>query len=180
MTIRSFLGTLPNIATSTYIDEQCAIIGNVTIGKDSSIWPMVSIRGDVQSITIGNRTNIQDGAILHVTADNAFNPGGFSLVIGNDVTVGHNAILHACTVEDFALIGMGSSVLDGATIKSKALIGAGSIVPPGKEIEGGYLWLGSPAKKIRALTEKELEHLEYSAQHYVTLKNQHLAEKEAI
>lgn len=175
MNIRTFRGVMPNIAPSAYIDKQCAIIGNVSIGEDSSVWPMVSIRGDVQRITIGSRSNIQDGAVLHVTADNVFNPGGFALTVGDGVTVGHNAILHACTVEDFALIGMGTTLLDGAIIHSKALIGAGSVVPPGKIVEGGYLWLGSPAKKIRPLTEKELEHLEYSAQHYVNLKNQHSA-----
>ena len=175
MSIRSFQGIHPTIASSAYIDEDSSIIGDVTIGEDSSIWPMVAIRGDVHKITIGSRTNIQDGSILHVTADNQFNPGGFPLRVGNGVTVGHGAILHACTVEDFALVGMGATVLDGAIIREKAMVGAGSIVAPGKDIEGGFLWLGSPAKKVRPLKEKELEYLEYSAQHYINLKNKYTA-----
>ncbi|MDZ4262775.1 MAG: gamma carbonic anhydrase family protein, partial [Pseudomonadota bacterium] len=148
-------------------------IGAVTIGADSSIWPTVVIRGDVHKITIGARTNIQDGSVIHVTADNEYNPGGHPTIIGNGVTIGHRAILHACTVEDFALIGMNATILDGAIIRAKALVGAGSVVSPGKVIEGGYLWLGTPAKKIRALTEKELAYLEYSAQHYIDLKNKY-------
>ena len=175
MSIRSFQGITPEIDSTAYIDEQAAIIGDVTIGADSSIWPMVAIRGDVQRITIGARTNIQDGAVLHVTADNQYNPGGFPLIIGDGVTVGHNAILHACTVENYALIGMGATVLDGAVVQSKALLGAGSVVSPGKVIEGGYLWLGTPAKKVRELTEEELAYLEFSARHYVDLKNRHMA-----
>ncbi len=174
MSIRSFLGKTPNIASSAYIDLDAVIIGDVTIGKESSIWPMVVVRGDVHKITIGRHTNIQDGSVLHVTANNPFNPGGFPLNIGDGVTVGHKAILHACTVGDYALIGMGAIVLDGAKIGAKALVGAGSVIPPGKEIEGGYLWLGSPAKRMRELSEKELAYLEFSAQHYVELKNKHM------
>ncbi len=174
MSIRSFQGISPNIANNAYIDADAVVIGDVTIGADSSVWPTVAIRGDVQKISIGTRTNIQDGSVLHVTADNEFNPGGFPLTIGDGVTVGHKAILHACTIEDFALVGMGAIVLDGAIIREKALVGAGSVVAPGKDIEGGYLWLGSPAKKIRPLSEKELAYLEFSAQHYVDLKNKHM------
>ncbi len=173
MSIRSFQGTTPAIGSRAYIDEQAAVIGDVEIGQDSSVWPMVTIRGDVQSIRIGERTNIQDGSVLHVTADNQFNPGGFPLTIGNDVTIGHNAILHACTVGDYALVGMGATVLDGAIIESKAFIGAGSVVPPGKTITGGYLWLGSPAKRVRPLSIEELAYLEFSAQHYVSLKDKY-------
>ncbi len=176
MSIRSFQGTAPQIASNAFIDEDAVVIGDVTIGEDSSIWPTVVIRGDVNKIVIGHRTNVQDGSVLHVTADNEFNPGGYPLTIGDGVTVGHKAILHACSVGNYALIGMGATVLDGAKIGDKALIGAGSVVPPGKEIEGGYLWLGSPAKKMRELTEKELAYLEFSAQHYVELKNKHMAD----
>jgi carbonic anhydrase/acetyltransferase-like protein (isoleucine patch superfamily) len=173
MSIRSYQEIEPEIAASAYVDQDAVVIGDVTIGEDSSVWPTVAIRGDVHKITIGKRTNIQDGSVLHVTADNQFNPGGFPLIIGNGVTVGHKAVLHACTVEDYALIGMGAIVLDGAVVREKAMIGAGSVVAPGKEIEGGYLWLGAPAKKVRPLKEKELEYLEFSAQHYVDLKNKH-------
>ncbi len=171
MTIRSFQGVNPQIDATAYIDEQASVIGDVTIGEDSSVWPMVVIRGDVHHITIGKNSNIQDGSILHVTADNEYNPGGFPLIIGDGVTVGHGAILHACTIENFALIGMGATVLDGAIIGSKALIGAGAVVPPGKVLEGEHLYLGSPAKQVRPLTERELDHLEFSARHYVNLKN---------
>jgi len=176
MSIRSFQGTTPQIASNAYIDQDAVVIGDVTIGEDSSIWPTVVIRGDVHKIVIGRRTNIQDGSVLHVTAANQYNPGGFPLTIGDGVTVGHKAILHACTIGNYALIGMGATVLDGAIIGDKALVGAGTVVPPGKEIEGGYLWLGSPAKKMRELTEKELAYLEFSAEHYVELKNKYTKE----
>jgi carbonic anhydrase/acetyltransferase-like protein (isoleucine patch superfamily) len=173
MTIRKFEQYTPKVAASAFVDESAVVTGNVTIGADSSIWPMCSVRGDIHSISIGERTNIQDGSILHVTHDSEFAPGGNALVIGNDVTVGHNAVVHACTVEDLCLIGMGSVLLDGAVVKAGVIVGAGSLVPPGKELEGGYLWLGSPVKKARKLTEKEKAFLEYSASHYVDLKNRH-------
>ncbi len=178
MTIRSFNGITPRIAASAYVDEAALVIGDVTIGEDSSLWPMTVARGDVHRIIIGARTNIQDGSVLHVTQDNAFTPGGFALHIGDEVTVGHGAILHACTIEDRVLVGMGATVLDGAVVRSRAMIGAGALVPPGKELEGGYLYLGSPARQARPLTDEELEYLEYSARHYVALKNAHQADGE--
>lgn len=149
------------------------VTGNVAIGADSSVWPMCSIRGDIHTIRIGERTNIQDGSILHVTHDSEFAPGGNALTIGNDVTVGHNAVVHACTVEDLCLIGMGAVLLDGAVVQSEVMVGAGSLVPPKKVLESGWLWLGSPVKKIRELSEKEKAFLRYSAKHYVDLKNRH-------
>jgi carbonic anhydrase/acetyltransferase-like protein (isoleucine patch superfamily) len=133
------------------------------------------VRGDIHSIRIGERTNIQDGSILHVTHGSEFAPGGNALSIGSDVTVGHNAVVHACTVEDLCLVGMGSVLLDGSIVRSGAIVGAGSLVPPGKELEGGYLWLGSPVKQVRELTENEKAFLQYSAKHYVDLKNRHKA-----
>jgi carbonic anhydrase/acetyltransferase-like protein (isoleucine patch superfamily) len=174
MTIRSFEDYTPEIAESAFVDANAVVTGNVVIGADSSIWPMCSIRGDIHSIRIGERTNIQDGSILHVTHDSEFAPGGNALSIGNDVTVGHNAVVHACTVEDLCLIGMGSVILDGAIVRKGAMVGAGSLVSPGKEIEGGYLWLGSPAKRARELSEKEKAFLQYSSSHYVDLKNRHM------
>ena len=176
MTIRKFEQYTPEIAESAFVDESAVVTGNVVIGADSSIWPMCSVRGDIHSIRIGERTNIQDGSILHVSHDSEFAPGGYALTIGNDVTVGHNAVVHACSVEDMCLIGIGAVLLDGAVIKSGTIVGAGSLVPPGKELEGGYLWLGSPVKKLRELTEKEKAFLEYSAAHYVDVKNRHMAE----
>lgn len=173
MAIRKFEQYIPEIAESAFVDESAVVTGNVVIGADSSVWPMCSARGDIHSIRIGERTNIQDGSILHVTHDSEFAPGGNALSIGDDVTVGHNAVVHACTVEDMCLIGMGSVLLDGAVVKSGAIIGAGSLVPPGKELAGGYLWLGSPVKRVRELTENEKAFLVYSAAHYVDLKNRH-------
>jgi carbonic anhydrase/acetyltransferase-like protein (isoleucine patch superfamily) len=173
MTIRKFEEFTPKIADSAFVDESALVTGNVVIGADSSVWPMCSVRGDIHSIRIGERTNIQDGCILHVTHDSEFAPGGNKLTVGDDITVGHNVVLHACTVDDNCLIGMGSVILDGANIQSGAMIGAGSLVPPGKVVEGGYLWLGSPVRKVRELNEREVAFLSYSASHYVELKNRH-------
>jgi len=171
--IRTFESFTPQISESAFIDESAVVTGNVSIGEDSSVWPCCSIRGDIHSIVIGERTNIQDGCVLHVTHDSEFAPGGFKLTIGDDITVGHNVILHACTVENRCLIGMGSVVLDGAVVESGAMIGAGSLVPPKKVLQGGYMWLGSPVKRARELTDKEKDFLKYSAKHYVKLKNRH-------
>ena len=177
MTVRNFENIEPRIADSAYVDETALVIGDVTLEEDASLWPKVVARGDVNSIVIGARTNIQDGTILHVSHDSEFAPGGFSLCIGADITVGHQAILHGCTVEDRCLIGMAATVMDGAVIHSGAIVGAGSLVPPGRELEGGYLWVGSPARKARALRPEEEDFLEYSAAHYVELKNRHRAER---
>ena len=174
MTIRTFEQYTPEIAKSAFVDDSAVVTGNVVIGADSSVWPMCSVRGDIHSIRIGARTNIQDGSILHVSHDSEFAPGGYALTIGDDVTVGHNAVVHACTVEDLCLVGMGSVLLDGAIVRSGVIIGAGSLVPPDKELEGGYLWLGSPVKRARELTERERAFLVYSASHYVDLKNRHM------
>ncbi|MDA3868726.1 MAG: gamma carbonic anhydrase family protein [Gammaproteobacteria bacterium] len=173
MTVRKFEYYSPDIAESAYVDESAVVTGNVTLGADSSIWPMASLRGDINSIRVGARSNIQDGSVLHVTHDSEYAPGGLPLVVGNDVTVGHNVVLHACTIEDECLIGMGAIVLDGAVVQRGAMVGAGSLVPPGKVLEGGYLWLGSPVKRVRELSEKEQAYFKYSAQHYVKLKERH-------
>ncbi len=169
MSIRAFKGINPTIAESAYIDEDATVIGDVHIGEASSVWPSVVIRGDVNYIRIGEATNIQDGSVLHVTAPNENNPEGFPLIVGNQVTVGHGAILHACTIEDECLIGMGATVLDGAILKKHVLLAAGSLVPPGKELEGGYLWVGSPVKRARPLTEQELQFFRKSSKNYVEL-----------
>jgi len=175
VSIRKFGDISPAIAESAYVDETALVIGNVTICGDASLWPKVVARGDVNSIHIGARTNIQDGTIMHVSHDSEFAPGGFALHIGADITVGHQAILHGCTVEDRCLIGMAATVMDGVIIRSGVMLGAGSLVPPGQELEGGFLWVGSPARKMRPLSVQEEEFLDYSAGHYVELKNRHLA-----
>ena len=173
MTIRSFKGITPDISESAYIDDSAVVIGDVTIGEGSSVWPMTVIRGDVQKIRVGKMTNIQDGSILHVTHDGEFSPGGFACTIGNYVTVGHRVTVHACTVGDYCLLGMSATIMDGAVIEDKVIVGAGSLVPTGKTLESGYLYVGSPVKRIRELNEKEIAFLEYSAKHYAKLKDEH-------
>jgi len=176
MTIRSFEAHQPRIAASAFIDETAVVIGDVEIGEDTSIWPMCVVRGDIQHIRIGARTNIQDGTVIHVTHDSRFCPGGQPTLIGDEVTVGHNAMLHACTIEDLSLIGMNAVVMDGAIVRSRVIVGAGSVVSPGKVLESGFLYVGNPARQVRPLSERELEFLTYSAQNYVRLKDRHQAE----
>lgn len=173
MTIRRFKDVLPDIHETAYVDETAVIIGDVTIGKDSSIWPMTVARGDVHSIKIGARTNIQDACVLHVTHDGEFSPGGYPLTVGDDVTVGHRVTLHACTVGNCCLIGMSATVMDGVVVGDKVIVGAGSLVPTGKNLDSGYLYVGSPVTRVRKLNEKELAFLEYSAEHYSKLKDKH-------
>jgi len=174
MAIRTFKGVTPTIGARVFLDDSAVIIGDVKIGEDSSIWPHCSIRGDVNLIRIGDRSNIQDGSVIHVTHRYSDLPEGYATRIGNDVTVGHKVVLHGCTIEDMCLVGMDSVILDGAIIRSKVLLGAGSLVPEGKDLEGGYLWLGRPAKKARRLTEAEMKWFEYSAKHYLKLKDEYL------
>ncbi len=164
----------PKIGQRCYLDEQSDIIGDVEIGDDCSIWPMSVIRGDVNSIHIGHGTNIQDGSVLHVSHAGDYNPKGAALHIGDYVTVGHKVILHGCTVGNDCLIGMGSIIMDDAVLEDRVMLGAGSLVPPGKTLQSGYLYLGSPCKQARALSEKEIEYLRYSAEHYVRVKNRYL------
>jgi len=175
MAIREFEGILPNIDPRAYVDDTALVIGDVEIGHDSSVWPFTLIRADVNSIRIGEQTNIQDNSVLHVTHDGPYNPGGNALQVGNKVTVGHRVILHGCTIHDSCLIGMGATIMDGAVIHANTVIGAGSLVTPGKELEGGYLWVGSPVRRVRALSEDEIKAIEYSTRHYVDLKNRHHA-----
>ena len=173
MTVRKYMEKSPSLAEGVFIDETAVVIGRVTIGKDSSVWPLTVIRGDVQDIIIGIRTNIQDGSVLHVTSPESYGPDGFELSIGNDVTVGHRVDLHRCTIHDRALIGMGAIIMDGVVIESDVIVGAGSVVSPGKTLESGSLYVGSPAKRVRALKQEELAFLVYSSAHYVKLKNLH-------
>jgi carbonic anhydrase/acetyltransferase-like protein (isoleucine patch superfamily) len=175
VSIRTFENIRPQIAASAYVDETALVIGAVKIDEDVSLWPKVVARGDVNTIEIGARTNIQDGTILHVSHDSEFAPGGFALSIGADNTVAHQAILHGCTIEDRCLVGMAATVMDGAILRTGTILGAGSLVPPGRELEGGFLWVGSPARKVRALSKEEEAFLDYSAKHYVELKNRYLA-----
>lgn len=174
MSIERFEDTHPTIATTAYIADSAVIIGDVEIGEDSSVWPMAVIRGDIQRIRIGARTNIQDGTIIHVTHAGRFNPDGQSTIIDDDVIIGHRVVLHGCTIRRHSLVGMGAIIMDGVIINSDIIIGAGSVVPPHKELDGGYLWLGNPVKKIRELKSEEKEFIRYSVHYYVELKNRYL------
>lgn len=173
MAIRSYNGISPRIGTDVFIDETALVIGDVTLGRGVSIWPMAVLRGDVNAITIGDETNIQDGCVLHVTHRSEANPAGHPLVVGAGVTVGHKVVLHGCTVGDLCLIGIGAVVMDGAVIEDHVMLGAGALVPPGKRLQSGYLYVGSPARPSRPLREDELAYLSYSRDGYVRLQRQH-------
>lgn len=174
MSIRAFNNKYPKIGASVYIDDSAVVIGDVTLGDDVSIWPTTVIRGDVESIKIGSGTNVQDGSVLHVSHAGKFSPEGHPLTIGKGVTIGHRAVVHACTVGDYCLIGIGAIIMDDAVLEDYVMLGAGALVTPGKKLESGYLYVGSPAKQARPLTETEKEFLEYSAQQYIQLKNEHI------
>ncbi|MDD9894121.1 MAG: gamma carbonic anhydrase family protein [Gammaproteobacteria bacterium] len=169
MAIRDFDSHSPDVAASAYVDEAATVIGQVSLGADSSVWPQAVIRGDVNTIRIGARSNIQDGTVVHCSYDGPYLPGGAGTVIGDDVTVGHLAMLHGCTIGNRCLIGMKATVMDRAVIEDEVMLAAGSLVPPNKRLESGYLYQGSPAQKKRPLTESEKEYLQYSAQHYQRL-----------
>ncbi len=172
--IRSLKNGTPALGKGVFVDASAVVSGQVTLGDEVSIWPQVSIRGDLLAIKIGARSNIQDGSVLHTTQKSAHAPEGFPLNLGEDVTIGHHVILHGCTIGSRCLIGMGSIVLDGVVIQDDVFLGAGSLVPPGKILESGFLWLGNPVKKIRPLSEEERVFLSVSAQNYVRLKALHL------
>ena len=175
MSIRPFQNISPTLGQRVYVDEAATVIGDVVLGDDVSIWPGAVLRGDVNFIRIGARSNVQDGSIIHVTHDGPYGqPGGFATVIGADVTIGHGAIVHACVIEDACLIGMGSTILDGAVVRKHGFVGAGALVPPGKTVGSGELWLGNPARCVRKLSAEEIEQLYYSAQHYIRLKDKYL------
>ena len=178
--IATFLGRTPQLAPSVFIAPSAFVVGDVTIGEEASIWPACSLRGDIAPIRIGAHSNIQDGSVLHVTHDGPYTPGGFPLTIGSDVTVGHGAILHACTIADACLIGMHATVLDGVRVCRHSMIGAGAMVSPGKVVGEGELWLGNPARCVRKLTDTQIEQLHYSAKHYVRLKNDYVNVAQSI
>lgn len=174
MSIRAFNNKHPKIGNLVYIDDSAVVIGDVTLGDDVSIWPATVVRGDVESIKIGNGTNVQDGSVLHVSHAGRFSPEGHPLTIGKGVTIGHKAVVHACTIGDYCLIGIGAIILDDAVLEDYVMLGAGALVTSGKKLESGYLYVGSPAKQARPLTASEKEFLEYSAQQYIQLKNEYL------
>lgn len=176
MAIRKFKDKYPQTGNRVYIDESAVVIGDVILGDDVSVWPMVVLRGDVESIRVGEGTNIQDGSVLHVTHHGEFTDKGYPLTIGKHVTIGHKAVVHACTIGDYCLIGIGAIVMDGAVVEDYVMLGAGALVAPGKRLAGGYLYVGAPARQARELTDEEKRFLEYSARHYVHLKDEHIVE----
>jgi carbonic anhydrase/acetyltransferase-like protein (isoleucine patch superfamily) len=176
MPVRPYRDTLPRLGERVYVDPAATLIGDVVLGDDVSLWPGTVVRGDVNFIRIGARTNVQDGTVIHVSHDGPHAKlGGFATVIGADVTIGHKAIIHACGSRMRCWSGWARSVLDGAVLRKHAFVGAGALVAPGKEVGEGELWLGNPAKKVRMLSDAEIEALYYSAQHYVRLKDEYLA-----
>ncbi len=161
-------GTLPQLGKGVFLAPTACLIGDIIVGDDSSFWFNVTVRGDVNYIRVGERTNIQDGSVLHVTSKK------FPLFIGNGVTGGHSVVLHGCEVMDGCLIGIGARILDGAVIEKESIVGAGAVVSPGTRIPGGHLALGIPAKVVRPLKDEEFELINRTAEHYINLKNEYL------
>ncbi len=159
--IHEFLGKSPNIHQTAFVVDSAEIIGDVTMGEESSAWFNVTIRGDVNWIKVGNRSNVQDNVCIHV-----MNQTGPTL-IGDEVTIGHGAVIHGCTIKDRVLIGINATVLDKAVIESDVIVAAGTLVPPGKTLESGYLYMGSPAKAARKLTVEEIASIRKYSQNYV-------------
>ncbi len=175
MPLSSYLNSTPVIGNRVYLHPSCQVIGDVTIGDDSSVWCNTVLRGDVNRIVIGRGSNVQDLTMGHVSHRTADKPDGSPLIIGDYVTVGHSVILHGCTIGDECLIGMGSIVMDDVVIPARVMIGAGSLVPQGKQLASGMLYMGRPAKAVRPLTDEEITYLRYSAEHYMRVKDNYLA-----
>lgn len=179
MAIRIFNQIKPKIGKGVFVDASAVVTGKVTLKDNVSIWPNVSIRGDLLAITIGTNSNIQDNSVIHTTQPLTPDDKGFDTLIGDHVTVGHSAIIHGCHIGNRVLIGMGAIILDGAVIEEEVMVGAGTIVSPGKTLLSGYLYLGSPAKRIRALSEREKQQIYKNAENYIQLKNQHICDAKA-
>jgi carbonic anhydrase/acetyltransferase-like protein (isoleucine patch superfamily) len=179
MSLRIYDSKQPYVAMGAYVDHSALLVGDVEIGEDSSVWPMAVLRGDLHSIRIGNCTNIQDGAILHITHPSPFNNNGYTVTIGDEVTVGHGAILHGCTIKDRCLIGTGAIILDGAVVESDVIVAAGALVPSKTVLKSGFVYMGSPAAQTRAITDEDRAFIKHSAQNYILLKNQYMAEIQA-
>ncbi|MGM0522033.1 MAG: gamma carbonic anhydrase family protein [Pseudomonadota bacterium] len=177
--LRPYQGQTPTLGERVYIDPASVVIGDVTLGDDCSVWPMTVIRGDMHRIRIGARVSVQDGSVLHITHASDYNPDGFPLTVGDDVTIGHKAILHGATLGSRILVGMGAIVMDGAVVDNDVIIAAGAVVTPGKHLESGHVYAGNPAKAMRPLKEKEYTFFSYTAGNYVKLKDRFLTEASA-
>lgn len=173
--LQAYKDIVPTVGPGCYLHPSSQIIGDVALGANVSIWPGAVLRGDVNRIVVGDNSNIQDLSLLHVTHRRPEDPEGAPVIVGRNVTVGHGVMLHGCTIGDECLIGIGTIILDRAIIEPRVMIGAGSLVSPGKVLRSGYLYMGRPAREIRPLSEAELAHFLYSAQHYCRLKDDYLA-----
>ncbi|RPD90122.1 gamma carbonic anhydrase family protein [Neisseria weixii] len=173
MPIRPYTCHTPDIHGTCFIDDTAVVIGQISLAEQVSVWPLVVMRGDVNHIRIGARTNIQDGSVLHVTGARSQKPEGSPLIVGEDVTIGHKVILHGCTIGNRVLVGTGAIVLDDAVIDDDVMVGAGSVVPPGKRLQSGFLYLGSPVKQVRPLTDEEKAFLVQSAVNYINLAQEY-------
>jgi carbonic anhydrase/acetyltransferase-like protein (isoleucine patch superfamily) len=179
MSLGFYLDTYPVVGERVFLHPSCQVIGDVTLGDDSSVWCNTVIRGDVNRIVVGRGTNVQDLTMGHVSHKSTEKPEGSPLIIGDYVTVGHSVILHGCTIGNECLIGMGSIVMDDAVVPDHVMIGAGSLIAPGKMLESGMLYTGRPAKAIRVLTAEEIAYLRYSAEHYIKAKNNYLSSEKS-
>ena len=169
-----YLDTAPVLADRVFIHDSAQVIGDVTLGPDSSVWCNAVLRGDVNRIVIGTGTNVQDLTMGHVSHKHPKKPDGSPLIIGDHVTIGHAVILHGCRIGNECLIGMGSIVMDDVVIEDRVMLGAGSLVSPGKLLKSGHLYVGRPAVAVRVLTADEIAYLKYSAEHYIRVKDNHL------
>jgi len=176
--VRTFARHTPRLGQRVLVDPSAVVLGDVELGDDTSVWPQAVIRGDMHRIRVGARTSVQDGSILHITHAGPYNPDGWPLLIGSEVTIGHNATLHGCTVGNRVLIGMGATIMDGAVVEDEVMVAACALVTPGKTLRNGYLYGGSPAREMRPLTAGERDYFSYSAENYVRLKDRHLVELE--
>jgi carbonic anhydrase/acetyltransferase-like protein (isoleucine patch superfamily) len=170
MATQSYLGIHPTLGEGVYVDPTALVIGDVVLGDQVSIWPMAVVRGDVNQVRIGHRSNVQDGSVLHVARPYRGNDAGWPLLIGEDVVIGHKVVVHGCTIGNRVLVGIGSIVLDGAVVEDDVMIGAGAVVTPGKRLESGGLYVGNPARRLRELTEVEVARIPIMAEWYVDLK----------
>ncbi|MBS9405068.1 gamma carbonic anhydrase family protein [Halomonas sp. TRM85114] len=173
--LRAWKGVLPQLGERVLIDPTSMVLGDVELGDDCSVWPMAVIRGDMHRIRVGARTSVQDGCVLHITHASDFNPNGFPLTIGDEVTIGHKAILHGCNLGNRILVGMGAIIMDGAVVDDEVIIAAGAVVTPGKHLDSGHVYAGNPAKALRPLKDKERAFFRYTAGNYVKLKDEYLA-----
>ncbi|RYF23740.1 MAG: gamma carbonic anhydrase family protein [Comamonadaceae bacterium] len=175
MPLSPYLDTTPTLGAGAFVHASAQVIGDVQLGRDSSVWCNAVLRGDVHRIVVGACSNVQDLTMGHVSHRHPGKPEGSPLVIGDYVTIGHSVILHGCRIGNECLVGMGSIVMDDAVIEDRVMLGAGSLVPPGKVLDSGFLYIGRPAVRQRALTDQETAYLRYSAEHYVRVKNNYLA-----